>query len=218
MKKLLALALCFVLAITCICFSAASASEMEEKYQLNTSTEYDIQKFENIKRANKILTELICSFAENYPVGGGKQTYDGLTIEQYPDYYGGAYINKFGNLVVMLTDMSAKETLASLIDTDYVEFRKASYPKKHLLTILDAACDYCNSNDNHKFELVSVKIDDYNNCVRVHLRVLNAETIAEFENEVMASDAIVYYEDKSVINEEVSYMNVGKGITTDKGG
>jgi hypothetical protein len=92
---------CFIIIL--VCFIIADTQRVDSKVTLNLSDVekelfkgHDLNALERQLTASAIYNRLINTFAPN-----------GLCkADDYPDHYGGAFINGDGNLVVYLTDVS----------------------------------------------------------------------------------------------------------------
>lgn len=129
----------------------------------------------------------------------------GSDTPQYPDYYGGSYINENDQLVICVSDNSTLPTqlFNSLPDNYIIEYVTYSYNELKALMaelneyVLTQNTDVA-SNINH-FALY----DDQNRIV-VSLFDASPEKIEEFKNTVSDSTALIFEEDSSVINNTAS--------------
>ena len=94
--------------------------------------------------------------------------------------------------------------------TNALTYQTAKYSYSELLEIMDVAYPYFGT-DEYGFELASMAVDDYNNCVIVSLKMLNENTIYNFKQSVSNSNAIVFRQALSAAAVEVS-LNAGTGV------
>lgn len=119
-----------------------------------------------------------------------------LSISDYPDYYGGSYINEDGKLVIFLKGEmeNTKATLIKLIGDNDVIYIKGSYSYTELNNILTKITLFISSN---KESLIAKNIkyyylDDFENNVVVELAKANETEIKEFKTEVANFPGIVF--------------------------
>jgi len=129
------------------------------------------------------------------------QSTDGRS-EVYPDFFGGAYIDENGNLVILLTEAVAYDALGSggmrdgLSDKG-ISFRFVEFSAAELESINDAIYEiispifgtsYCIYADN----VVFWGIDDRTNRLVVQLEILTDEKITGFRENIFDSPALYF--------------------------
>lgn len=163
MKKLIA-----ILLVLFVLLSSASATSI----QVQTEEEYIRKEFE----ANLQYTALLNSFS----------SVDG-TIS-YPDYYGGAYLNADGNLVVNVTELTDDIELAVktatgnrniLIDT-------VDYSYSYLLGLQTQLIDYIQNNQHSEIvdKIVSTAVLSNGNNMKIGVTDQNSTTISTIFSEI----------------------------------
>ena len=217
MKKFLSIVFVGVLLST-IVFSVPSSSydaEQATRYVLNTNPNPSESNLARQAVASEQHSRLLESFlmASGKPApetaNNGELTYSGLTAEQYPPEYAGAYINANGDLVVMVTEGYENRVSAfkQAARTNALIYQTAKYSYSELLKIMDKAFPFLGNNE-YGFELVSTAVDDYNNCVTVSLKVLNESAVDSFKQFVSDSSAIVFRQAEGEATMETS-LNAG---------
>lgn len=137
-----------------------------------------------------------------------------LEKESDLDYYGGCYIDDYGDLVVLVTD-SKKEKIDKVKKTtenDQIKTRKVKYSYLELESIIRFV------NENHEklkddnVEIMSVTDDVINNRVIIGIKNIDKKSVTNFKKYIK-SDAIVFVEENEVEKSE-SY-NVKGGVEID---
>lgn len=130
----------------------------------------------------------------------------------YPDYYGGSYINDNGQLVVYVTDETARPEVLS--DNTDVIYKPCTYSYNELVSVMDDLNDYkfSNSDDSIANNFNEFGLYDSENCVIVKLDELSEERIQEFKEKVSDSDAIEFEQGNGPINTEVN-VTAGSAIS-----
>lgn len=108
----------------------------------------------------------------------GGYTVNGVSSRFIPDFYGGAYVNKFGNLVIEVVDtyntpdfyQSAvyKEILAATgAEAEDIVIRFVATSYRDLMDEMENMKEYAASEDTIDF--LGFGIDDYNNRIEIDL-------------------------------------------------
>lgn len=121
-----------------------------------------------------------------------------LNVSDYPDYYGGSYINKDGKLVVFLKGEmeNTKATLIKLIGDNDVIYIKGDYSYTELNNVLTKITLFIGRNkesqiaDNIKYYY----LDDFKNNVVVELAKADKIDVKKFKTEVENFSGIVFKE------------------------
>ena len=116
----------------------------------------------------------------------------------FPDYYGGAYINRLGNLVMYTTEINEanKKDIYERIGTDKVVIKKASKSFNDLIRIQDTIMKYkqkyLHRNNPVADNIISCEIRDMQNLVGVTMEHADQISFADFQNEVLKDDGILF--------------------------
>lgn len=171
MKKNHVLMLLAVLIVSCLCLtgrsSFADSPELPFEFELLPEEKAVIEnmgmeRFVREARAGDAYDRLLNAFADQ-PAGedGG-----------FPDYYGGAFINEEGYLVVNLTKTSTrvKNTIRDLAGADDILFQKVAFSfseQQNISRNLQNAVN--NAEDQIKESIVGFGIDQSQGLVRVYV-------------------------------------------------
>lgn len=147
--------------------------------------------------------------------------YSGMA--DYPDYYGGSYIDNDGNLVVYVkadneTIKQRTNLLSSLANSNDIKYKQADYSYNILNSIMNKLNEYKlnNNNNNIANNFNSYYISDIENAVIVNLEDINEEKINEFKKNVVESPAIIFKKASGENIDQIS-VNCGEKITSSRG-
>jgi streptogrisin B len=118
----------------------------------------------------------------------------------YPDYYGGAYINDNGNLVVCAVAENAKEQKAALksiqedVGSSDFEVKYVTYSYNALEEMMELLNEYKQNNPDSQITKNSFGhyLSDRDNTIVVELSDVNDEMISLFQKEVTDSPMITF--------------------------
>jgi hypothetical protein len=162
----------------------------------------------NQSRASEVYQKLISSFG----------TIGMLKASDYPDYYGGAYINDEGKLVINVTsDITSKsQDFIKRTGTDEFILRPCKYSFKMLTEIMDTINNYKLKNEGSPIcsNVNSYALLDAQNCIIVYLDEYNQEQINIFNKEIPDSPAIEFKKAIVKCKDEIN-VNSGAYITSD---
>lgn len=137
--------------------------------------------------------------------------------QEYPDYYGGAFINEQGILVVnvYLPARNVKATtLQSLAQDNAIITKPCDYSYNHLLGLMQKIREYKTSNPNaeltKKFCMTVLK--EIENRVYVYLSDSDITTIQSFKENVSDSPAICFFVGKKSVKQASNNINPGVGV------
>jgi len=131
-----------------------------------------------------------------------------LKSDDYPDYYGGAYINDEGDLVIHVVGELKKcqEELAKVIKfEDHYVVKQSHYCYKEFMKLKEYL-DELEMNETQKaiFENVTgYGPDDRNNVFLVELNVLDEASIESFKKHISNSDMIVFKQGENIVDESL---------------
>ena len=119
----------------------------------------------------------------------------------YPDYYGGAFINDDGILVVYTKDnISSKlqSDITRAVGTNHYIVKSCNYSYNQLNHVMDIIDDKVfNENSIVKFpNVLYAAIDDENNCIVVGLKETSAAAIEDFKSMISNSECIKFTKTK----------------------
>lgn len=111
----------------------------------------------------------------------------------YPDYYGGAYIGDSGELVILTKDVDNSQRSLNMFNASFVT---AEYSLNELEEINNTIINYI---ENHKNEDWILNISGFgifeeNNRMVVSFESLTDDMKQNFENNIIRSDAIIFDE------------------------
>lgn len=114
----------------------------------------------------------------------------------YPDYYGGSYINDFGQLVMYVTDTTNTPAVLSDNDSSTVIYQQCDYSYSELNDLMDILNSYKlqNPDDSIAQNFNHYALLDAENRIEVSLDDYSETRIQEFKENVSASDAIIFAE------------------------
>lgn len=235
MKRLLGILLTAVMSITCI-FSVAAYDSAYNPYILNTAATATESLKDNFENANEAFFNLFQGFAEEEQTARQASaasdnvgyTVGGVSADGFPDYYAGAYINTYGNLVVLLNDevntgnlikssaqRQAEQNVLSMAESENITFGSATYSYSELVDVMTEITNFCNQMPAARpvYTIKSYEIDDYDNCINVYLNVLSPASIQWFQQNVSDAECIEFYLQDTEIREQSN--NLGDRITAD---
>ena len=145
-----------------------------------------------VKRNNEKAREAGIRLLESF----GMTKTRSLSTSDYPDYYGGSYINGNGKLVVFLKGEieSTKATLIRLIGENDVIYTQGNYSYTELNNVLTKITSFISSNKDSQIakNIRYYYLNDFENCVVVELDKSNEMEIKEFKSEVTPTVCRLY--------------------------
>lgn len=193
------------------------AANTKETLEVNTAKAVSAQFQENNEQATILYSDLIKSFKEGRASASTRSitlsneqsgyTVNGLSANDYPDSYAGAYVNTQGHLVVLLSNTSSvskstfsEQTIATLSEADNVFYGQAQYSYSDLIDVMTLLLDYARESGNfitNNYYFTGFAIDDYQNRVVVFLNSLDSDAIKAFRSNISSSDIIIFEEEPS---------------------
>ena len=151
---------------------------------------------------------LMQSFCQSRAVPFSEETLEEL---DYPDYYGGAYINEEGKLTIKVRENAAEgsntDHFAAVINENDVQYESAEYSYEELLAEYNKVSDYMvdgNRNESSWQNISVVAIDERENRVVVTMQDIREAAIILFKQEVSSSPLINFKEAKVTAKREAS--------------
>lgn len=212
MKRIMISVFIFALIFNCISCSSDKFNNIENNNHNDTEV---IDKTR--EEANSIYEKLIQSFK---PTTLLKNT-EAVDIK-YPDYYGGAYINNDGKLVICeKTGFTKSVTSNSILNKaiEKIEIKQVKYSYNELLdvmTVINSSVFSENSNDILKNNITHAGIDDEKNRVCIYMLDDSQLKRKEFKSLVINSDKVEFLKSNGVIIQEAN-TNAGKSYFTSSG-
>ena len=157
------------------------------------------------------------SYAEDH---SDSYSVEGIFSGGFPCYFGGSYINFYGQLVVELTeetgDRPIKEIEAEvkrLSGTDCVLFRTVKHAYSELVDVMTALCLHCKSSeyDAEKLQIYGFEICDEENTVIAYVNSLE-EAILESTRKSVGHTDCLKFALQEIPEEETYTLNCGTGI------
>lgn len=192
-------------------FTACSEDDLQDSSVMDepkfkTNISFIEQSIDHQKEAVDSYREMLTSF--------GQTKTKSMASGEYPDYYGGSYINEDGKLVVfVLGDIhKGKAKLNSITSNDEIITKPADYSFNLLNAVMDTI-DAFKLNEANKQYCTNFNwwaIQDDQNRVVVALEDFSDEAIKEFKNHVSNSPAIVFKKSTGGHEEQAS-VNVNPG-------
>ena len=164
-----------------------------------------IERFEKISQANLVYDRLMHSFATNLQG----------TAHEFPNYYGGSYIDDEGALVVEIVgDLgNAKQDLALRIDDSNVKYREVKWSYNTLLGVLSLIKEAKEQNAYNEYvaNIQACGINLQENTVIVYMKEINANNILMFKERISTIEAVQFEKSLGQCKNDVSVM-AGSGI------
>ena len=168
-----------------------------------------------VKRNNEKAREAGIRLLESFGMTKSRS----LSTSDYPDYYGGSYINGDGKLVVFLKGEieSTKATLIRLIGENDVIYTQGNYSYTELNNILTKITSFISSNKDSQIakNIKYYYLNDFENNVVVELNRFNEMEIKEFKSEVVNFSGIVFKQCTRKFQDHS--LSPGSSIGTPKG-
>lgn len=137
-----------------------------------------------------------------------------ISTSDYPDFFGGAYVNDIGDLVINTTgdSVDARTMILDRIDSKNIITKQCKYPYKTLLAIMDDLNKFIFDKGNKAtIEMLGIHgfyISDKENKVVVKLAQCSNDKIQAFKNLVLNSQ-IINFEESAEMSQVHANMNCG---------
>lgn len=119
-----------------------------------------------------------------------------LSDSEYPDFYGGGYINNDGKLVVYIKEdiFNGSNTITRAIEDDAIIYVKGNYSYKELKNILSSITSFIESNQESPIanNIKCYYLNDFENNVVVELENCTEADIEAFKAEVVHFSGIMF--------------------------
>ncbi len=207
----------FVLILTVLISTISFAKESDAEL-----TGYNSKELKSLERFDKAFLKNQSKASEAHnKLHGSFGIPEELNEDDYPDYYGGAYTNDEGKLVVYVTDDS--ENIESKIKdrtgSDEVIIKPCQYSFRSLTRLMNKLNKYKTDkpSDPVSKNFNSYALLDGENKIVVYLDEYNRERIAEFKKSVIDSPAIEFKKSIGKVTPEIN-VNAGSAITSTMAG
>jgi streptogrisin B len=140
-----------------------------------------------------------------------------IATSDYPEFFGGAYVNGDGDLVINTVgdSLNARTAVVDRVSTDRIITKQCQYPYKTLLSIMDDLNKFMfNEGNKAAIENLGIHgfyIDDKENKVVVKLAQCTDDKIQAFKNRVLDSQ-IVSFEESTEMSQAHTNINCGSEI------
>jgi hypothetical protein len=183
-----------------------NTNDAHETYSISSNTSQTIL-MENLNTSSVAYDSLMRSFYNSQPASDKNKldeyTVSGITADNFPESYAGAYTNQNLDLVVLLTEnavqskrslSSSQNTIIAAANTDAIIFATAKYSYCTLVSLMDDILQYIElgKNSTEGFNIISYSLDDYNNRVVVGLEDISVTAINSFKSTISDSPAIEF--------------------------
>lgn len=210
----LLLSIIMIVLLTSVSFASEPSDTKEIGYnsvELKSMEQFDKAFLINQGKASEYYQKLIHSF----------NAAGILKATDFPEYYGGAYINDEGKLIINVTSNTASisQDFNKRIETDEFILKPCKYSYSKLTSIMDTLNTYklkeAASPIWANFNSYAL-LDDQNSIV-VYLNEYNQEQIDMFKKQVLDSSAIEFRKAVGEIRDEIN-VNPGSSITSGSSG
>lgn len=159
-------------------------------------------------RSIQAYNELMQSFCKSGAVPFSEENMEEC---DYPDNYGGAYINEEGKLVIKVSENAAEvnstDNFSVVIDENDVQYESAEHSYEELLAEYNKISDYMvdgNKKESSWQNISAVAIDERENRVVVTMQDISEDAIILFKQDVSSSPLIYFKEAKYTAKREAS--------------
>lgn len=193
--------------------------------EISCMTEEMLKRCGNQEIANEIYSSLLQSYGlvDLSKYDGNDETFVGkpeLISADYPSYYGGAYINDKGNLIVLVTAPidDCRDTIEKISQKENFIVKHCQYSYKELLEVKEKIQKIHNDNlESNIFKnITAYGVSDSENLIFVEMEVLSKEHIQLFKEKISNFPMIAFRHGEKVVTE--STVNAGIGVRNPVGG
>ena len=126
-------------------------------------------------------------------------TVDGLYASDFAPYYGGAYLNVHGQLVVCIAESAGKKALQEgkeRLGSACTLFKNVKYSYGELMECMEDLINYCQSEEYKAkgFEIREFEIKEYENCIGVGVDSLDEDVLNEIRKQIRIPESLVFFE------------------------
>lgn len=135
----------------------------------------------------------------------------------YPGYYGGAYVNDNGKLVILISGNPKvhRTEFVKRCASENIVLEKCQYPYVALLNQINLLNEI--PIENADYNIMGYGIRENENKIEVHLREFNDETIKIFQNTISNSKMITFAKGNNITTEQGISVNPGSTIRNARG-
>lgn len=163
---------------------------------------------------------------QNKAINAHKQLFESFDLKmkstsgegcEYPDYYGGCYIDENQKLVVYVKDVPSLRSSSIDLNNDVIEKKTCTYSYNELIKIQKQVLNYVSNTTNiaTSQNVVAVSIMSKENLVKVGLLDCSDQKIKEFKENIADSPAVIF--ERAEIVEPYYVLDPGSYISTTSG-
>lgn len=198
--------------VSILCLASCSSEDIYQDINMPDKNIEPIEKDGNTQSSSLLYDKLIESFHLS-PLLRSESSED----IQYPEYYGGAYIDDNNKLVVYITEdikTNLKSSLTSIMNNQDVVIKKGKYSYNRLNEIMDKINEFKinNPNSNISDNFLCYYLSDSGNEIVVELQRFDANSIRTFKETVCNSEAIRFIQAEGKPY-DVANVNPGNLVT-----
>lgn len=160
-------------------------------------------------KANASLNNLLCEF--------NKLSTRTSTPNYYPEYYGGAYINQKGNLVVYIKnkkDVSIKKALSTYAQDDSLIYKECKYSLNELNELIERITLYkLNNNNQLSNSIYAYYIVDSENKIIVEYDANITNFTQLFNNKIFNHNSVTFIASTTKPEDISTNINLGSPIS-----
>lgn len=203
------------LLLTVAAFLMPSCSDDLGEEHNHVTSEQNKELREKQKDASSLAMNLSKSLCSNVTKSG---------VSDYPDYYGGTYINENGDLVVLVVGDTAqyKPVLSKMAKSSNIIVEPCRFSYNTLLKTIDQLNELIINKETtdilQNFKIQCFGIQDNKNTVFVALEDCSSTNISLFKQQVLDSPNIVFEQAEGKIEFNYTELYPGSRITTSVGG
>lgn len=198
--------------VSILCLASCSSDDIYQDIDIPDKNTRSIEEEGSVQNSSLLYDKLIGSFHLS-PVLKSEGT-DNI---EYPEYYGGAYIDGNDKLVIYITEdakTNLKSLLANTIKSQDFIIQKAKYSYNTLNGIMDKVNEFKINNPDSPVSdnFLCYYLSDSDNEIVVELQRFDENSIRTFKQDVCNSDAIRFVQANG-IPYDIADVNPGNLIT-----
>ena len=187
-------------------------------------TEEMLQKCQKQTQANEVYASLLYSYGlvDLSKYDGTAESFVGkaeLTSEDYPGYYGGAYINTSGDLIIYVTEAleECRGKIEEVTQGKNYTLKRCQYSYRDMLRVKEEIeKQHFNNLDDDIFKnITAYGISDMENLIFVEMEDLTPKQIALFKEKISDSPMIVFRHGEKALAEAT--IRAGEGVRAGTG-
>lgn len=163
-------------------------SDSNSKTEIEATESYGVNESESMQMYSKLMSSFHPDWENQDPAP-----------EDYPEYFGGAFIDHDGKLVVCIVgdDESQKSTVEKIVGSDNFITESCTYSYREMMQVMDKIDEFLSNetiDHNHPFILnfAGAVADVFENRVVVRLLEVNDTITESFRKDVSNSHAVKF--------------------------